>query len=155
MKKLSINMKNKKAVSPIIATVLLIMIVIVLAIIIIIWSQGFISELISKEILGNKKRLDEWCSQRNLEGLINQDGTFAIKNKGQVPIFAFNVKTVSAGDSNLERVSESLNPSYTLPFDIYLSSYDSIKVIPILLGTTDEGSTKEKPCPEATALIIK
>ena len=155
MKKLSINMKNKKAVSPIIATVLLIMIVIVLAIIIIIWSRGFISEIINKEILGNEKRLDEWCSQRNLEGLINQDGTFAIKNKGQVPIFAFNVKTVSAGDSNLERVSESLNPSYTLPFDIYLSSYDSIKVIPILLGTTDEGSTKEKPCPEATALIIK
>ena len=148
-------MKNKKAVSPIIATVLLIMIVIVLAIIIIIWSQGFIKEMITKEVLGKKSRLDEWCNQINLKGLINEDRTFAIKNEGQIPIFAFNIKTVSGGDSSLDRVSESLNPTYTLPVDISLDSHDSIKVMSILLGSTEEGSTKEKPCQEATALIIK
>ena len=41
---------NKKAVSPIISTVLLIMIVIILAIIILLWSRGFIKEAITKDI---------------------------------------------------------------------------------------------------------
>ena len=52
-------MKEKKGVSPIISTVLLIVIVIILAIIILLWSRGFVKEIITKEIAGNEKRVNE------------------------------------------------------------------------------------------------
>jgi flagellin-like protein len=155
MEKLRINMKNKKAVSPIVATVLLIMIVIVLAIIILIWSRGFMQEIITKQVQDQDKRLDEWCHEIKIEGLINDDGTFGVINNGQIPIFAFNLKTVTGGDSNTERISESLNPTHTQIVNKQMGNYDSIKLIPILLGSTDKGSTQEKSCPESNALIIK
>ena len=41
-------LKNKKAVSPMISTVLLIMIAIIIAIIILIWGRGFIKEKLDK-----------------------------------------------------------------------------------------------------------
>ena len=39
---------KRKAVSPVVSTVLLIMIVVILAVIIIIWSRGFLSESVLK-----------------------------------------------------------------------------------------------------------
>ena len=53
---------NKKGVSPVVSTVLLIMIVIILAIIILIWSQGFIKEAITKQVSGETKSIDQYCS---------------------------------------------------------------------------------------------
>ena len=49
--------KNKKAVSPVVSTVLLVLIVIILAIIILLWSRGFIKEVILKEIPGEESKV--------------------------------------------------------------------------------------------------
>ena len=158
-------MIRKKAVSPIIATVILIMIVIILAIIILLWSRGFIKEIITKEIAGNKKRANELCLEIKMNPIKNEDGTFGFENVGNVPIYAFNVKLVEtgSGSSKIIKVSKeqggSVNPGFTTviknPEITSYSDYESIKIIQILLGKTEKSEAiKEFPCPEEQGLII-
>ena len=95
--------KNKKAVSPIISTVLLVMIVIIVAIIILMWSRGFIKEAIEKEIGGENKRVEQFCSEVSMVAILNDEGSFGFTNNGNVPIYALNVKLtdIGGGDSDI------------------------------------------------------
>lgn len=154
---------SKKAVSPIIATVLLIMIVIILAIIILMWSRGFIKEIITKEIAGNEKRVNELCLEVKMNPIKNEDGSFGFENIGNIPIYAFNVKLVGGGSSEIIKISKeergSVNPGFTTiiskPGITSYSDYELIKIIPILLGKSEKSEAiKEFPCPEEQGLII-
>jgi len=165
-------MKKKKAVSPMVSTVLLIMIVIILAIIILLWTRGFIKEAITKEINGNKKRVNEYCGLISLTAIVNQDNTFGFENNGNVPINGFNLKLVKTGSGSSEVIEYgqsdggAVNPGMLINAiedidaietdgDGYLqySNYESIKVIPVLLGETNSGR-QTFTCPENTALEI-
>ena len=168
-KKFNINKKEKmletkigkKAVSPMISTVLLIVIVIVLAIIILLWARSFVKEVITKEIAGNKKTVEQFCLEIGLKSVINDDDSFGFENTGNVPIFAYNVKLVQGGNSEIVKISDSEDGSVN-PGDIVIvenpkigrySSYDSIKIIPIILGSVGS-NTKEFECPEINGIDI-
>jgi len=144
--------KEKKAVSPIVSTVLLIMIVVVLAIIILIWTRGFIKEAITKDIGGEIKTVDQLCSSEiKLKGIVDEDESFGFTNNGNVPIYAYDLKLIGDdGSSNLVKVSSSVNPgmSTNLGGSYKYGDYEQIKVIPIILGKTKSGSTQEVQCPE-------
>jgi len=159
-------MKQKKGVSPIISTVLLVMIVLILAMIIFLWARGFIKESVSKEIAGQEDIAEHHCSNIKLESIVNADGSFGFRNIGNVPIYKFDLKVTKkdTGSSEIFEMSTELggiaNPGIIVlmqdietnvkPYD----EYEEVKVIPILLGKAKDGGTKEFRCSESQAIII-
>ena len=160
------NMKrgiNKKGLSPIVATSILIVIVIILAIIILLWARGFIKEAVIKEIAGSSKRAEEFCREIGMRGFVNEDDTFGFENTGTIPIFAYRINSElkESGSSKITRVGNdqggSVNPGDTViishssvkPY----SSYESVKIIPVLLGKV-KGSTQSYDCPEINGIDI-
>lgn len=160
--------KNKKAVSPMVSTVLLVMIVVIIAIIILMWSRGFIKESIEKEINGQGKRVEQFCSELSMVAILNDEGSFGFTNNGNVPIYALNLKLsggiIGAGSSNIINIrpekgglvnpgfSTLIKDEYGTYYDYY--DYDEVKIIPVLLGKTKTGAIKEKGCEEIYALNI-
>jgi flagellin-like protein len=155
-------MKNqKKAVSPIVSTVLLVMIVIVLAIIILLWARGFVDEIITKEIAGNEKRVNEYCMDVEISQIINDDGSFGFENKGNVPLYGFRVKTSEGGGSSqMHRVEGDqgrVNPGFSVVIEDLkdYDDYETIIIIPTLLGKTELGDSREFDCPEGSGIELK
>lgn len=157
----------KKAVSPMVSTVLLIVIVLTLAAIIIVWFSGFIEEAITKEIAGNKKRVNELCLEIAINPIVNDDLSFGFENIGNIPIYKYKVKYTLNTDPSASKSIEiskdeggSVNPGYSVIVDqnkIENSNYNdllSIKIIPILIGNAEEGIS-EFECPEDNSLILK
>ena len=163
---------DKKAVSPLVSTVLLIMIVIVLALIIIIWSGVFFKEALTKEIGGTEKTAEQRCSEIQIQTFINQDNTFGFKNSGNVPIYALNLKltTPDTGSSDVIKIDSNdggrVNPglSTTLrDIDVYegdgnnefdYQKYEKVQIIPIILGKSKSGGNQQFTCPEINAIIV-
>ncbi len=152
--------KSRKAVSPVVSTILLIMIVVIIAIIILLWARNFIKEAILKEIAGNTKKVEAWCSevQAQLKPIINEDGSCGIANEGNIPIHAIDLKTSgSEGSSDTEYIGPlDINAGYSKMISgCDTNSYESIKIIPIILGKRKSGLVEPYTCPEKDAVIIK
>ena len=150
--------KNKKGVSPVISTVLLIMIVIILAVIILLWSRGFVKEAILKEVGGNQKRVQQFCGEVRMTRILEGD-SFGFTNSGNVPIYKFHLKTTSDGRSDTTEITPEMgglvNPGFATILEGHsYSSYDEVKIIPILLGKSKSSGITEFSCPEENALII-
>ena len=146
--------QNKKGVSPVISTVLLILIVIVIALIIFLWAKGLIKEAITKEILGTEKSAEQYCAEVELESAYSNTN-IGFKNIGNVPINKFDLKLIgSDGSSEIRLVDEMVNPGLTVDTLIGGAPYQEVKVIPILLGKGEDGGIKEFRCPESQAITI-
>ena len=128
------------------------------------WSRGFIKESILKEIGGESKRVEQFCSELSMVPILNDEGSFGFTNNGNVPIYALNLKLVTAGDSDIVDIRPEkgglVNPGFsTLIKDgsgdyYYYDFYDEVEIIPILLGKGKTGAIKEKPCEEIDGLKI-
>ncbi len=92
---------QKKGVSPIIATVLLILITIIIAVIILLWARSFIGESIEKSYGGETEPIDHFCSQLDFVADVAIDPANSkrllidITNRKDVPIYGIEVKKVS------------------------------------------------------------
>lgn len=149
-------MKNKKAVSPVIATVLLILIVIVLALIIFLWARGFVKEAVLKQIGETEGSADKFCSDIKVELINNADG-FGFKNTGNVPIYKFDLKLVKDdGSSEIVEIGKKVNPGFNVIVDSEGSygDYEKIELISTILGKGKGGDTKEFRCPESKAISL-
>ena len=154
-------MKDKSGLSPIVSTSILIVIVVILAIIILWWAKGFVGEAVIKNIAGSEKRADEFCREIKMRGIVNEDDTFGFENTGSVPIFAYRVNVEGDGSSETIRIGNdqggSVNPGYTAIVQDFringYSTYDSVKIIPVLLGKV-EGGTQELDCPEVNGIEV-
>ena len=153
---------NKKGVSPVISTVLLIMIVIISASLILMWSRGFIKEKITKDVGTGEKDAEQVCRDISMKSILNNiDGSFGFTNNGNVPIYAINLKLAgTSGSSQRIRVGYedggSANPGQSILIEDYpYDNYDEVKIIPIILGNAQSsGGVKEFECPEEYALVI-
>ncbi len=148
--------RGKKAISPVITTILLISIVIILAVIIFLWARSFIGEAVEKQIAGVKKTADKFCLE--LEGNFKafvSDGELYIVNKGNIPIYEINVKKTSAGTSIVENYTIDLDAGATSsPIALSTENYDKITIVPVLLGKA--GNQKKKyTCPESTGFELE
>lgn len=155
---------EKKAVSPIVSTVLLIMIVIVLAIIILLWATSFVEEIITKEIAGIEKRVQDYCREIEISQIINDDNSFGFENKGNVPIFGFRVKTSEYdGSSGMFRVKGDeggkVNPGFSVIIEDDeikpYGDYESIAILPTIKGETKQGDNRDYDCPEENQIVLK
>lgn len=136
------NMKKKKGVSPIIATVLLIGMVVALALIVFVWMRSFTRETITKF---EDENIELACDQIDIEASYSQSTkNVTISNIGNVPIYDVRVKLISAGGYTTENIRDSNAwPRYGLnPGDIKSVgsfSAEEIRIIPILLGNSEKG----------------
>jgi|ETNmetMinimDraft_2_1059921.scaffolds.fasta_scaffold125182_2 flagellin-like protein len=153
-----IKKRGKRAISPIISTVLLIMIVIILAIIILLWSRGFVQEAILKEVAGTEKRVEQFCGEVGMTSILNSDGTFGFTNSGNVPIYKVSLKTSGGGISQNTVISPEdgglVNPGFATIIGDNYNTYEEVKIIPILLGKAKSSGITEFTCPEENALTI-
>ena len=150
--KISCNFfQNKKGVSPVIATVLLISMVIIIGIIIFLWFRGMVGETVTK--FG--KNIELACEDVVFDASYSGETLF-ITNDGAVPIYDMNVKIEGAGSHDTEKLSgissswgEGLAQGGVFESDVAeAQGATSITLIPILLGNTDGGENKEFVCDE-------
>jgi len=148
-----IKKRGKRAVSPIVSTILLIVIVVILAVIIFLWARSFVGEIVEKEIAGVKKTADKFCREVNFKAYMS-DGYLIIKNEGDVPIHEINVKKIAAGESDTEPIEISLDAgAVSEPIDAGLSGYDAATITPVLLGKT-RNIKKQYTCPDETSVDL-
>lgn len=132
---------DKRGISPVVATVLLIALTIVLAGIVFLWARGFVSEQVEK----SGKPIDSICKEVVFDISKNGD-SFDISNRGNVNIFSLDVKQIySNGNSIVKSFAVSLDvgkaKSTSLPFD---NSPTKVIIYPTLLGNV-KGNSLNKP----------
>jgi len=124
--------RGKKAVSPIVATVLLIALVVIIAIIIFFWARGFVKESVTKTVSGTSINAEQACDQIQIS-VKNHIGGIQIINQGNVPIYGFDIKTISSGSSYIENLRDK-NLAKGNSYIHNVENYDSLEVIPVILG---------------------
>ncbi len=146
--------KKKKGVSPLIATVLLIVVAISLFTIIFLWIRGFQRESILK--FGTP--IETTCMSLNYEIKFHPDKTLEIINNGNFQIFRADVYiTDQEGSTKKLGVTDGDLLENILPASsarISVSDCEKIKVIPVLLGTTQAGAEKEHACENQAKTIL-
>lgn len=138
-------LKDKRGLSPVIATVLLITLVLVLASIIFIWMRGFVSEQVTKF----DKPAEQTCEKVSFTVNPIQSGTgyqLQLQNTGNIPIYNFDLKKIkSNGNSELELFKISLDPGESKQQEFNPGTSDIIKIIvyPDILGTLKDAKTNK------------
>ncbi len=136
-----------KALSPVIATVLLIFLVTAIATMVFVWGKGFIGEQIEKMNSGKLKPAEVICDEEiKYDAQLSAIGkNIEIANKGNVPIFSFDVKKIIDGDSKVESIEISVPAGGSISRNIapYLDAEELI-IFPKILGNV-KGGTTNKP----------
>lgn len=142
--------KGVKGVSPVIATVLLIAITVTLAIVIFAWARGFITEQIEK--FG--KSAEQVCEELSFDAEITSAGAniydFYIANRGNIPIYALDIKKIGPGKSMVDRRTIAITEGQSVKESITLerSIYNKVIIMPVILGNA-RGTANKKAyaCP--------
>lgn len=141
--------KNKRGVSPVIATILLVAIVIVIALIVFMWFRSISEEAITKFDGTNVKLV---CEEVSFDASYSE-GFVYISNTGNVPVYKIKAKIESEGSYETIVLGESDNSwpqSGLLQGGTYageITTAEKILLIPVLIGSTSEGE-KAHTCDE-------
>ena len=139
--------KSDKAVSPVIATVLLIAMVVVLGLIIFLWFSGLTEETITKFGGRNIKLV---CDEVIFDASYSS-GELTISNTGNVPIHSIELKLSATGGYSTKNIKEIFGANWPVngvnQRGVYSGSINSemdddvtdILVIPVLKGTSENG----------------
>ncbi|MCR4327202.1 MAG: hypothetical protein NUV46_01325 [Nanoarchaeota archaeon] len=143
---------EKRGLSPVIATVLLIAIVVIIALIVFLWLRGITGEAITKFDGKNVQLVcDEVMFNAEYSG-----GNIYISNIGNVPIYRFKAKvsgegshsTVIVGEGDSEWPKDGLNQGGTYSGNLSAANANSILLIPVLIGKTQSEEKKSYTCEE-------
>jgi len=143
-------MENKRGISPVVATVLLIAIVIVIALIVFVWFKGITDEAITKFDNTNIKLV---CDQVSFSADYS-NGNILISNDGNVPIYKFKAKlfgagsysTVVIGTNNPDWPAQGLNQGDAFSESLDTTGMNKILLIPVLIGKTESEGKKSYTC---------
>jgi len=141
---------NKKGISPVIATVLLIVLVLVIALIIFLWFRGMTQEEITKF----DKNIELVCEDVVFRASYS-DSKLYITNDGNVPIHSIKLKLSSlGGEYELQDLAdfEPLVAGKGGEYDKDLEGYSEVELLPVLLGNSDSGQ-KEFVCENHGVII--
>jgi flagellin-like protein len=151
MKKRSSN--SKRALSPVIATILLIALVLIIAALIFLWATGLIREQIQK----NDQAIQNLCPSVNLQIAFFRNSTgghIEVINRGIVNVHNLEIKRAGRGEKiNINSGDNPVGVGESIVFLIdnsHLSvNTNQLIVYPILLGTIKSGRVnKEYTCHE-------
>lgn len=144
---------NKKGVSPVIATILLIALVVIIGMVIFNWFKSMQQEAITKFDGQNIKIV---CDDVQFNADYN-GGELSLSNFGNVPIYDLNLKinypggheTKSISDTGFDWPENGLNQGGVASSQININpDTTSIILIPVLLGVDKDGNKKSAPCEE-------
>ena len=142
------NMRKRRGVSPVVASVLLIAMVVVIGLIVFLWMRSLVGEGITK----NDKNVELVCEEVEYDASYTA-GELAIVNTGDVPIYSFKIKISDEAGHTTEDINDladswpdsGLNAGGAFSGDI--GSHGTIVLIPVLMGSTSE-ETKTYVCDE-------
>ncbi|MDP3881564.1 MAG: hypothetical protein Q8Q31_01665 [Nanoarchaeota archaeon] len=165
--------KNKRGVSPVIATVLLVLLALVLALIIFLWVKSWLGEKIQKDLGEGMILIDEACKSVGFKAEIGKtnvgDIEVAVENTRNVPIYGVKIIEVSRGSkktlgtarspgelgaikagqayvfSTNPRIGSSNFDDSTATVKDRLESGDTVLIRPVIVGLT-KSSQKEYVC---------
>ncbi len=132
-------MVNKRGLSPVVASVLLIALVLTLALIVFLWARGFISEQIEK----NGQSIEQSCKSVDFDLVSDIDVqskivTLQIVNRKNIPIYNFDVKYIG-GDGNSQLVKYELGVGVAGATDyVEIPFYDNTRELifyPMIMGS--------------------
>ena len=166
------KIESKKGISPIIATMLLIGIVVILAIIIFLWLKGFTREVVTKNLGFGEKNIELVCEDVVMTSSYDSSTTVNkvyISNNGNAPIYGVNIKRIftDGGYDTVKVLSGeeyiSIKQGKTIPLStgtgtntqLDILNVKRIIVIPVLLGNSDSGGTKEYTCDENYGIQVE
>ena len=145
--------KSRKALSPVIATVLLIAMTMVLGLIVFMWMRGLTQEKITK-FGGTNIQLV--CNDVYFQAEYT-NGVLSILNSGNVPIYSFKIKIQGDGSyttSDIKDLSSEWANNYETGLnqgmgfsDAIAFSGTQITLTPVLVGDSDKGK-KTYTCDE-------
>ena len=137
--------KNRKGVSPVIATVLLIAMVVVIGLIVFLWFRGLNEDAITK--LGQNVELV--CGDVGFSADYSlSSGILSIANDGNVNIFNMNVKVTKSGSHETKDLrvdfegwpESGLNQGEATSMSVdFGSDVEEIVLIPVLAGKSEKG----------------
>jgi flagellin-like protein len=137
---------RKKALSPVITTVLLVLLAIILALIIFIWARGFTQERLTKFDGTETRPAEEVCNSVNFQASL-ANGQISIINTGNIPIYKLGFKLSGAFGAKISYSNETnIVPGGSKI--IQINDADKIdKVIPIILASSKDNKVHEFTCP--------
>ncbi len=148
---------NKKGVSPVVATVLLIAIVVVIGFIVFFWLRGFVGESIIKFDTDIK----QICGQVSFTADYGTN-TIYITNNGNIPIYRMKVLDYKEGGHNT--IMLGMDDGWTSGSGLWIGksveiSYsadqsDKLILVPVLLGETKKGEAKLYTCNEKQGVEV-
>ena len=145
---------NKKAVSPVITTVLLVLIVLILAMLIFLWARGFVGERVSKF----DDPIERACESIALDATYTS-GRVQVVNEKDIPIYRVGLNIEGGADDEIvyypkdpdnENIILRGGGVGTYPpvgMDQFnAASGEVIEIIPVILGQNEEGGVEEFAC---------
>lgn len=144
---------QKKGVSPVIATVLLIAMVMIIGLIIFLWFKNMVGEELTKFDKNVKLVCDD------VRFTASYDTQLRVSNTGNVPIFGMKAKIFTEGSHDTDNVAgwPGLGLKQGGVFsgsDSRIEGADKVILIPVLLGATDSGQEKSFTCDDKNGLEI-
>jgi len=145
---------NKKGVSPLIATVLLVAMTIAMFLAVFAFSKSFIKEQVEK---GNGQPIEQSCLVISYNAVLSGNRAL-ITNTGNVVLYGFNIKAEKDGRTTmtfLRTENGKVGSGETDTLELGgLASYNTVTLIPVLLGKgTQSGSGKLFPCTDASRVL--
>lgn len=136
--------KNKKGISPMIATVILIAIVIAIALILFLWFRNMVKEDAKKF---EDESIELTCTRVKFNADYNS-GQLVVVNEGSLPIYALKIALYSEGGhseiskepSNDEGLAYGINQGGVYATGLDGSGLNKVIVYPVLIGKAREGT---------------
>jgi flagellin-like protein len=158
-------MRNKKGLSPVIATVLLISLVIVLGSMVFLWFRGIVEEPIEKDLGGGGENVKMICNDVKFQAEY-VGNRLQITNTGNVPIFDMKLIIDKVGtqetttlrtlmkDEDVGWEKTGLNSGGVFSDSVIIDGdATQVTIVPILLGETSEGR-EAHPCDKSVGYKI-
>lgn len=145
---------NKRGVSPVVATVLLIAIVIVIGLVVFMWFRGITEEAITKFDGTNVKLV---CEDVVLDASYS-GGYLYLSNTGNVPVYKIKAKIEGSGGYDTLTLSndwptEGLLQGARYAGELTATAGSTITLTPVLVGSTSEGE-KTHTCEDRHSIDV-
>jgi flagellin-like protein len=150
---LSKNILNKKGLSPIVTTMLLVALTIAIIVIIFFWFRSMVEE----GVLKLDKNIELSCEDVVI-GASYSSGILSITNDGNINVFSVDVKIADGGSHTTKRIDALIGgenwPEVGLPnggifsgdFSEDIEDGETVTLFPILMGSTSSGTRKTYVC---------
>ncbi len=141
----------KKALSPVVATVLLVALVLILAMIIYLWARAFLPEKIQKDLGGGAAPIEEACKQVQFTAQYDS-GSVYILNEGNVPLHGVEIGlkkgfslefTDFTGGAYTTKTGETTAFDFSAKTGATPSTGNEIVIVPVLLGESAKTSERK------------